>query len=164
MQTYILRRVLLFFPTLLLITVMVFGLMRLVPGDPALLRRRGDSGEDRFTEQELDELRAHLGTDRPWYVQYGSWVGGMLQLDFGVSLYTDDPIAADIATKIPITAELVVLAMLLAVLVAAIQVAPTTPLMSWMAAVPTPLDDESTSAVSFACNCPSRTTMPHVGR
>jgi peptide/nickel transport system permease protein len=118
MQTYILRRVLLFFPTLLLITVMVFGLMRLVPGDPALLRLMGDTGEAQFTQQQLDELRAHLGTDRPWYVQYGSWVGGMLQLDFGVSLYTDDPIATDIATKIPITAELVVVAMLMAVLVA----------------------------------------------
>ena len=118
MQTYILRRVLLFFPTLLLITVMVFGLMRLVPGDPALLRLMGDTGEAQFTQQQLDELRAHLGTDRPWYVQYGSWVGGMLQLDFGVSLYTDDPISTDIATKIPITAELVVVAMLMAVVAA----------------------------------------------
>ena len=118
MQTYILRRVLLFFPTLLLITVMVFGLMRLVPGDPALLRLMGDTGEAQFSQQQLDELRAHLGTDRPWYVQYGSWVGGMLQLDFGVSLYTDDPISTDIATKIPITAELVVVAMLLAVVAA----------------------------------------------
>ncbi len=118
MQTYILRRVLLFFPTLLLITVMVFGLMRLVPGDPALLRLMGDTGEAQFSQQQLDELRAHLGTDRPWYVQYGSWVGGMLQLDFGLSLYTDDPISTDIATKIPITAELVVVAMLLAVVAA----------------------------------------------
>ena len=118
MQTYILRRVLLFLPTLLLITVMVFGLMRLVPGDPALLRLMGDTGEAQFTQQQLDELRAHLGTDRPWYVQYGSWVGGMLQLDFGLSLYTDDPISTDIATKIPITAELVVFAMLMAVVAA----------------------------------------------
>lgn len=118
MQTYILRRVLLFFPTLLLITVMVFALMRLVPGDPALLRLMGDTGEAQFTQQQLDELRAHLGTDRPWYVQYGSWIGGMLQLDFGVSLYTDDPISADIAAKVPITAELVVVAMLMAVVTA----------------------------------------------
>ena len=118
MQTYILRRVVLFFPTLLLITVMVFGLMRLVPGDPALLRLMGDTGEAQFTQQQLDELRAHLGTDRPWYIQYGSWVGGMFQLDFGVSLYTDDPISTDIATKIPITAELVVVAMLMAVVAA----------------------------------------------
>ena len=118
MQAYILRRVLLFFPTLLLITVMVFALMRLVPGDPALLRLMGDTGEAQFTQQQLDELRAHLGTDRPWYVQYGSWIGGMLQLDFGVSLYTDDPISADIAAKVPITAELVVVAMLMAVVAA----------------------------------------------
>ncbi len=118
MQTYILRRFLLFIPTLLLITVMVFGLMRLVPGDPALLRLMGDTGEAQFTQQQLDELRAHLGTDRPWYVQYGSWIGGMLQLDFGVSLYTDDPISTDLATKIPITAELVIVAMLMAVVAA----------------------------------------------
>ena len=118
MQTYILRRFLLFIPTLLLVTVMVFGLMRLVPGDPALLRLMGDTGEAQFTQQQLDELRAHLGTDRPWYVQYGSWIGGMLQLDFGVSLYTDDPISTDLATKIPITAELVIVAMLMAVVAA----------------------------------------------
>ena len=97
---------------------MVFALMRLVPGDPALLRLMGDTGEAKFTQQQLDDLRAHLGTDRPWYVQYGDWIGGMLQLDFGLSLYTDDPIAEDLATKIPITAELVIVAMLMAVVAA----------------------------------------------
>ncbi len=108
----------LFIPTVLLVTVMVFALMRLVPGDPALLRLMGDTGEAKFTQQQLDDLRAHLGTDRPWYVQYGDWIGGMLQLDFGLSLYTDDPIAEDLATKIPITAELVIVAMLMAVVAA----------------------------------------------
>ena len=108
----------LFIPTVLLVTVMVFALMRLVPGDPALLRLMGDTGEAKFTQQQLDDLRAHLGTDQPWYVQYGGWIGGMLKLDFGLSLYTDDPIAEDLATKIPITAELVAVAMLMAVIAA----------------------------------------------
>ena len=118
MQGYIVKRVLLFIPTLLLITIMVFALMRLVPGDPALLRLMGDTGEAQFSQQQLDDLRAHLGTDQPFIVQYGDWVWDMLRLDFGLSLYADDPISDDLKAKLPITAELVILAMLMAMVAA----------------------------------------------
>jgi peptide/nickel transport system permease protein len=63
-------------------------------------------------------MRAKLGTDRPLYVQYGEWVWGMLRLDFGVSLFFEEPVAKDLAAKFPITLELTVLALLIATIIA----------------------------------------------
>jgi peptide/nickel transport system permease protein len=117
-QAYIAKRFLLFIPTLLMATLLVFVLLRLIPGDPAMVKLVGETGEAKFTQEQLDATRAKLGTDRPLYVQYGSWLGGMLQLDFGVSLFFEEPVSKDLATKFPITLELTVLALLIATLIA----------------------------------------------
>jgi peptide/nickel transport system permease protein len=117
-QTYIAKRFLLFIPTLLMVTLLVFVLLRLIPGDPAMVKLVGETGEAKFTQEQLDAMRAKLGTDRPLYVQYGSWLWGMLQLDFGVSLFFEEPVSKDLATKFPITLELTVLALLIATLIA----------------------------------------------
>jgi peptide/nickel transport system permease protein len=117
-QTYIAKRFLLFIPTLLMVTLLVFVLLRLIPGDPAMVKLVGETGEAKFTREQLDAMRAKLGTDRPLYVQYGSWLWGMLQLDFGVSLFFEEPVSKDLATKFPITLELTVLALLIATLIA----------------------------------------------
>jgi peptide/nickel transport system permease protein len=109
---------LLFIPTLLLATLVVFILLRLIPGDPALVKLVGDTGEAKFTQEQLDAMRAKLGTDRPLYVQYGDWLWGMLRLDFGVSLFFEEPVSRDLAAKFPITLELTVLALLIATIVA----------------------------------------------
>ena len=118
MQTYIAKRFLLFIPTLLMATLVVFILLRLIPGDPAMVKLVGETGEAKFTQEQLEAMRAKLGTDRPLYVQYGEWVWGMLRLDFGVSLFFEEPVAKDLAAKFPITLELTVLALLIATLVA----------------------------------------------
>ena len=118
MQTYIAKRFLLFIPTLLLATLVVFILMRLIPGDPALVKLVGETGEAKFTQAQLDAMRAKLGTDRPLYVQYGNWVWGMLRLDFGVSLFFEEAVSRDLAAKFPITLELTVLALLIATIIA----------------------------------------------
>ena len=118
MQTYIIKRALLFLPTMLLVTVMVFLLMRLVPGDPALAFLLGDEGEGTFTEEQLADLRAEIGTDRPLIVQYGTWLWDMARLDFGTSLFYRTPIGDDLKRKIPITIELAILAVLMAAVVA----------------------------------------------
>jgi peptide/nickel transport system permease protein len=118
MQAYIIKRGLLFIPTVILVTMLVFALLRLVPGDPALLLLVGEDGDASYTQQELDNLRAKLGTDRPIYIQYGDWVWKMLQLDFGVSHFYDSSISEDLATKFPITLELTLLALLLATVLA----------------------------------------------
>ena len=118
MQAYIIKRFLLFVPTLLMATLLVFIILRLMPGDPALMKLTGETGEADFTQEQLDAMRAKLGTDRPLYVQYGSWVWGMLQLDFGMSLFYEDDVSKDLAQKVPITLELTILALLLANVVA----------------------------------------------
>ena len=118
MQAYIIKRFLLFVPTLLMATLLVFVILRLMPGDPALMKLTGETGEADFTQEQLDAMRAKLGTDRPLYVQYGSWIWGMLQLDFGMSLFYEDDVSKDLAQKVPITLELTILALLLANVVA----------------------------------------------
>jgi peptide/nickel transport system permease protein len=117
-QTYIAKRFLLFIPTLLMATLVVFILLRLIPGDPAMVKLVGETGEAKFTQEQLEAMRAKLGTDKPLYVQYGDWVWGMLRLDFGVSLFFEEPVAKDLAAKFPITLELTVLALLIATIIA----------------------------------------------
>ena len=118
MQAYITKRLLLFIPTVLLITLMVFALLRVLPGDPALELLAGDEGDGQFTQEQLDALRARLGTDRHIVVQYADWMWGMLRLDFGTSMFTDAAISEDLVKKLPITLELTILAVLLANIVA----------------------------------------------
>jgi len=118
MQAYIAKRCLLFIPTLLLATLLAFLLLRVIPGDPALVKLAGETGDGSFTQAELHDLQAKLGTDQPLYVQYGNWVWGLLRLDFGQSMYFEDPVAQDLATKFPITLELTVLALLIAAIIA----------------------------------------------
>ncbi len=118
MQAYIAKRCLLFIPTLLMATMMAFLLLRVIPGDPALVKLAGETGDSSFTQAALHDLQVKLGTDRPLYVQYGKWVWGMLRLDFGESMFFEEPVAEDLAAKFPITLELTVLAMLIATIIA----------------------------------------------
>ena len=118
MQAYIAKRGLLFIPTLLMATLLAFLLLRIMPGDPALVKLAGETGDSSFTQAELHDLQIKLGTDKPLYVQYGKWVWGMLRLDFGQSMFFEEPVAEDLAAKFPITLELTVLAMLLATIIA----------------------------------------------
>jgi len=117
-QAYIAKRCLLFIPTLLMATLLAFLLLRVIPGDPALVKLAGETGDSSFTQTELRALQAKLGTDKPLYVQYGKWVWGMLRLDFGQSMFFEEPVAEDLAAKLPITLELTVLAMLIATIIA----------------------------------------------
>ena len=118
MQAYIAKRCLLFIPTLLLATLLAFLLLRVIPGDPALVKLAGETGDASFTQAELHDLQAKLGTDKPLYAQYGTWLWGLLRLDFGQSMYFEDSVAQDLATKFPITLELTVLALLIAAIIA----------------------------------------------
>ena len=113
------KRTFLFIPTMLLVATLVFGILRLVPGDPAIsLLAGGAQTETEFTEEDLQRLRAKLGTDRPIYIQYSKWVWGVIQLDFGTSFFYDQPVWDDIKKRFPITFELAVMALLMAGVVA----------------------------------------------
>ena len=118
MQAYITKRTLLFVPTLILVTIIVFLILRIVPGDPAIMLLAGEDGDEEYTLQELKELQAKLGTDRPIYIQYFKWVGAMLLLDFGTSYFYDNPVWAKVSDRFPITLELTVMSVLLASIVA----------------------------------------------
>ncbi|MGO4739625.1 ABC transporter permease [Bosea sp. 2KB_26] len=97
-------------PTLLLVSILVFGLQKLLPGDPALAL----AGEDRSPEI-IAFLRAKYQFDQPLPVQYWSWLSAFVQGDFGLSIRTRLPIGTMIAEKLPVTIELATLSMLIAV-------------------------------------------------
>jgi peptide/nickel transport system permease protein len=113
---YSINRVLLVFPTLIGAAVLVFVLMRLVPGDICLVRL--GSGGTSFTPQALATCHAEIGIDRPWLVQFGSWVWGMAHFDFGTSMWTGQPVSHEILARFPISLEIAVLASILATLIA----------------------------------------------
>ena len=81
MNLYVVKRLVLFIPTLLLVTIIVFALMRLIPGYPAYLRLIGSDGDAEFTQEQLEALQAQLGTDKPVVQQYVFWVWDMLRGD-----------------------------------------------------------------------------------
>ena len=118
MQQYIIKRVLLLIPTILLVTIIVFALIRVIPGDPALLVLVGPTGEGTFTEEQLQEMQRRLGTDRPVYEQYGMWMWGVLQGDLGDSIFYERPVVDQLGEAVPVTLELAVLGMLLSFIVA----------------------------------------------
>jgi len=102
-------RLVLAIPTLLLVTLFVFCLQKLLPGDPVLAL----AGEER-DPQVLDFLREKYHFNDPFPLQYLAWVAGVAQGDLGISLKTEQPVLHLIATKLPITIELAALSMLVA--------------------------------------------------
>jgi len=116
MRQYAAKRIGLFIPTVLLVTVIVFVVMRLIPGDPALAILSADDAA--YTEQELQELRVELGTDRPIVVQYFDWMSGLLRGDFGTSFWWNGPVMDRLGERIPVTIELAILGIALAVVCA----------------------------------------------
>jgi peptide/nickel transport system permease protein len=107
---YVIRRVLLAVPVLLLSSVIVFGLMRVMPGD-ALTVLMGESGN--IGEKELAKLRKDLRLDLPYHEQYLLWLWQMVSLSPGDSLFTGEPITVSLWKAIPVTLELTALAMIL---------------------------------------------------
>jgi peptide/nickel transport system permease protein len=109
---FVLRRVLSLVVTVLGVSVLVFFMIHLVPGDPAEMML----GE-RANEQALTELRRELGLDQPVYVQYGRFVGRLVRGDLGRALRTNEKITTEIADRFPATIELSIVAMIFAVVV-----------------------------------------------
>jgi peptide/nickel transport system permease protein len=114
MGQYTAKRIGLFLPTLLLMTMLVFVVMRIIPGDPAIALLEGDGGGS-YTIQDLERLRAELGTDQNLAVQYVEWIGGILHGDFGDSFWFKAPVMTELGDRIPRTLELAVLAIVMAV-------------------------------------------------
>ena len=113
MKQYVLQRVALAIPTLFLVSVIVFALMRMMPGDVVTRMVEGHG-----YASTLDALRKDLGLDRPMYVQYFEWIGNIvLKGDFGNSYWTRQPIWDEFVRRFPVTLELALLTILVSVVI-----------------------------------------------
>lgn len=113
MTEYILKRLILFVPTLVIVTFLVFAIIRLVPGDVVALMN-----EFRTTPEAMERTRQQLGLDQPLHIQYLSWVGGVLRGDLGESLWSKRSALQELAERAPSTLELAVLSLLVSLAVA----------------------------------------------
>ena len=109
MLSYLLRRIATIVPTLVFVTILIFGLQQLLPGDPAVVL----AGEER-DPNVVAYLRQKLHLDEPLPVRYGYWLKGVLHGDLGESLRMQKPVTALIAEKLPVTIELACLALVVA--------------------------------------------------
>ncbi len=110
MLTYILRRLVLLIPVLLGLSMMVFVIGRLLPGDPVMLAAGPNA-----SAQEMAALSAEFGLDQPIALQYGRYLAGLLQGNWGRSLQTRGPVLEDLRVYLPATMELVIAAMAIAI-------------------------------------------------
>ncbi len=136
MRTYIIRRLLLIIPTMLMATVIVFFAVRFIPGDivdlmAADVGRRGLGTEIEtkyFEEQARANIKKALGLDVPMFLQYGRWLGvlpqsdtgsfsGVLQGNLGNSLWEGTPVGRDIFARLPITVELAIFAIFIDIII-----------------------------------------------
>lgn len=121
MAAYLIRRILLSIPVLFLVTIIVFALLRFIPGDviDAMLAEAGQGGGG-GAQVEIDRaaLEHALGLDVPIHVQYGRWVSGVLRGDLGTSLRKQRPVRDLIFGRLPVTMELGVFAVLTGLLIA----------------------------------------------
>ena len=97
MLSFILKRLALIVPTFLGITLLVFGLIRLIPGDPV----EAMSGERGMTQERYERLVHEFGLDRPLYVQYGEYVWKALHADLGQSIKTREPVFSEFIDRFP---------------------------------------------------------------
>lgn len=114
MRRYILKRLLLMIPTLLGVAVLVFLMLRVAPGDLVELKY---AGTGTFAPREaLERERAELGLDKPLWRQFVSWMGGMVRLDFGISMWTGRPVVHEIAIRLELSLQLALMATFVAIL------------------------------------------------
>ncbi len=117
MRTYLAKRLLLIIPTLFGVAAVVFLIMRVIPGDVTLLILGGDQTGS-IDPKQLAAMRHQLGLDQPIAVQFGTWLWGVLRLDFGTSLWTGEPVIEEVLIRLPLSLEVAILATIVSVLLA----------------------------------------------
>ena len=116
MLRYTINRVLLMIPTLFGVAVLVFFMLRVVPGDIVEIKLRGDGGS--VTQETIDMERKRLGLDRPLLTQFAGWMVGMAKGDFGISMWTERPVWTEIAIRLELSMQVALMATIIAVLLA----------------------------------------------
>ncbi|MFJ5764770.1 MULTISPECIES: nickel ABC transporter permease [unclassified Lysinibacillus] len=110
MTLFILKRIVQIVPVTLGVTLVVFLIMQMIPGDPALIL----AGEGASNET-VEELRENLGLNKPLYVQYGEYINNLLHGDMGNSLKNKQPVLEEITARLPITIELAIYSILITI-------------------------------------------------
>jgi peptide/nickel transport system permease protein len=116
MTAYLIRRFIIAVAVIWLVTIIVFLAVRILPGNPVLMYVSFDQLKD-STDAQIAQLEHEFGLDRPLLVQYFSWLGGLFKGDMGMSISQRTPISKLIASRLPITMHLSLLAIILAVLI-----------------------------------------------
>jgi len=114
MLRYILNRILLMIPTLLGVAILVFAMLRMMPGDPLTMMFEGANVAKEVVEAE----RARLGLDQPIYVQFVKWLWGVLHGDLGLSMWTGKSVAYEIGIRLELSLQVALMATILAILLA----------------------------------------------
>ena len=112
MFIYLIRRLLSTVPIIILITLVVFSVMQVLPGDPAVMILGTEA-----TEESLAATRERLGLNRPLHVQYLSWLGDALRGDLGDSMIDNRPVMGAIANAFPVTLQIAVISLFMALIV-----------------------------------------------
>jgi peptide/nickel transport system permease protein len=116
MGRYLVKRFLLMFPTLLGVAILIFVLIRVIPGDVVELRLAGDSSS--VSQEVLDRERVRFGLDKPVWKQFAVWLGGVVRLDFGTSMWTGAPIWEEIKLRFALSMQVAIMATVVAVVLA----------------------------------------------
>lgn len=117
MQQYLARRLIFGVLTAILVSLLVFALMRIAPGDVAqsIAAEQAGGEEGTVSEEQLEQIREALGLNRPLYIQYLDWMGGFIIGDWGNSLFTKRPVFTEFKKKLIVTIELVVISQIIAI-------------------------------------------------
>jgi len=116
MGKYVVRRLLLGAVTAVGVSLMVFALMRIAPGDVAMMIVESQAGEY-WTQEQYEAIKLELGLDVPLPEQYFGWLGGMMMFDWGTSLYTGEDVWEAFTDKFPVTMQLAFFTVLLSVII-----------------------------------------------
>src|ERR1043165_9866829 len=90
-------------PTLIGVAVLVFFMLRVIPGDGVEVKRRGDGGN--VSQEMIDSERHRLGLDKPLVYQFKDWMVGLVTLDLGTSMWTDRPVTEEIALRLELSLQ-----------------------------------------------------------
>jgi peptide/nickel transport system permease protein len=116
MLGYLANRTLLMIPTLVGVAILIFFMLRVVPGDIVEVKLRGDGGS--VTQETIEKERARLGLDKPMIVQFGQWMTGLATLNLGNSMWTDRPVVEEISLRLELTLQVALMATVIAILIA----------------------------------------------
>lgn len=113
MVNHILKKIIAMIPTLLLVSIILFVIISLLPSDAAM----GVVGES-VNQEDLQKIRIELGLDKPIYIRYANWLGGVLQGDLGRTIKSNQPVIEIVKERLPVTVELTLLAMVISTIIA----------------------------------------------